>query len=295
MRTIAIVAVALAATFHLAALGSARAAEVECPPLGDYYSADALDQQIQLTGVGMYCTLIPGSDDGPGDPGEPVGKARIVQFVRVPLPLCSELDPINPDRECIPDADPWICPDGTPALGRGFERVLDALTYAVLVPWHQVDPGGCPLPPDFESWVTEYFTTVQLAPATAGRNPDGAEGVVNLPLNLYADPAPQVLDTVLGGWPIQITATPITYTWDLGPAGLVETTDPGGPYPQHTVLPVITVLGEIPITLTTSWIGSFRVGGTGGVYPINGVATTVTTLDPITITEARTYLVTENY
>ncbi len=226
------------------------------------------------------CTSTPGTDGGP-----PV----ITEPVRVPLPFCDEPDLATDPRPCIPDTGVELCLDGTRPLGRQYTRTI---TGGTVSPWAMTDPGGCPQPPDLVPLVTHAFTTATLTPTAATRHPAGPEGLVNMPLVLAADPTPQTWTTTLAGWPVTITATPTTYTWDLaGAVDPITTTDPGAPYPNHTLAPVLPHLGTYPITLTTTFTGSYRIGTAGPLHPITGTVTTTTALDPITILEARTHLV----
>lgn len=269
----------------MGAPGFAQAEAVACPESGSRAQGNADGGAIEINQVSQECSLEPGND------GTPV----LIERVRIPLPDCGRMDVLGQIRTCIPDEDAFVCPDGSRALGRQFSRTIDRFTGQALSDWYESAPGGCPLPPGLRDEVERHFTTVTLPAPAAGRDPTGAEGLVNMPLNLYADPAPLVFDVTLGGHPVTITATPTTYSWHLGPAGDVVTEDPGGPYPDHTVLPVITVVGEVPVTLTTSWSATFRLAGRGLTYPVQGTATTTSTVAPITIVEARTYLVSEDY
>lgn len=253
---------------------------VDCPTMSDRTVVVTTENGYVLTIESEQCTSTPGVDGGP-----PV----ITHAVRLPLPFCDEPDLDTDPRPCIPDTGAEPCPDGTRPLGRQYTRTI---VGAVVSEWRLTDLGGCPQPPELETLVTSAFTTATLTPTAAGRHPDGPEGLVNMPLVLHADPTPQTWTTTLAGWPVTITATPTTYTWDL--AGAVEpftTTDPGAPYPNHTLAPVLPRLGAFPISLTTTFAGSYRVGTSGPFHPITGTVTTTTALDPITILEARTRLV----
>src|SRR5690606_17969381 len=68
----------------------------------------------------------------------------------------------------------------------------------------------------------------------------------------------------------------------------ITTTDPGAPYPHHTLAPVLPRTGTFPITLTTAYTGTYRIGTSGPLHPITGTVTTTTSLDPRTGLEART-------
>ena len=269
------------ATFALTApAASAEGTVVECPA-PDTRSGGLGDGGVIIVEiVTRTCTSTPGTDGGP-----PV----ITEVVRVPLPFCDEPDLVSDPRPCIPDTGVELCLDGSRPLGRQYSRTIIG---GEVGPWRLTDPGGCPQPPELDPLVTHAFTTAVLTPTTATRRPAGPEGLVNMPLVLAADPTPQTWSTTLAGWAVTITATPTTYTWDLGGAvDPITTTDPGAPYPHHTLAPVLPRTGTFPITLTTAYTGTYRIGTSGPLHPITGTVTTTTSLDPLTVLEARTRLV----
>lgn len=266
-------------------LGTEAANAEQCLEVSTRHSGRADTDSILINAETRECGFEPGGD------GTPV----LIERVRIPLPDCGRMDVLGQTRTCIPDEDAFVCPDGSRALGRQFTRTIDRFTGAPLTDWYESAPGGCPLPPGLREEVERHFASVTLPAPAAGRDPAGEQGLVNMPLNLYADPAPLVFEVTLGGHPVTITATPTRYAWNLGPAGELVTVDPGGPYPDHTVLPVITVVGEVPVTVTTTWSATFRLAGRGLTYPVQGTATTTSSVAPITIVEARTHLVSEDH
>ena len=253
---------------------------VDCSTTTDRFGGLTDDDGFTVVFESESCTATPGVDGGP---------VVITHVVRLPLPFCDEPGMAANPRPCIPDTGPTMCSDGSRPLGQQYTRTIIG---GEVGPWRLTDPGGCPQPPELDPLVTHAFTTAVLTPTTATRHPAGPEGLVNMPLVLAADPTPQTWSTTLAGWAVTITATPTTYTWDLGGAvDPITTTDPGAPYPHHTLAPVLPRTGTFPITLTTAYTGTYRIGTSGPLHPITGTVTTTTSLDPLTVLEARTRLV----
>lgn len=280
INTLAVATIAILLPFvHPQSPSASEGTATDCAAVGGYLTGQADKDTITINAMNQQCWEQPGENGGP-----PV----IIEFVRIPLALCGERDVTGLIRTCLPDVDPRTCPDGAAPLGRGFARTI----APTVSEWREVDKGGCPLPGNLETLITEAFTTSILPPTAADRQPLGEFGLVNMPLNLYADPAPHVIDVTLAGWPITITAAPTVYTWDLGDTvDPIATTDPGARAPNHSVAPILTALGTYPITLTTTWAATYQVNHTGPQHPVTGTATTTTTVAPITILEARSRLV----
>ena len=58
--------------------------------------------------------------------------------------------------------------------------------------------------------------------------PVDGHGLVNVEMILVTDAAQQVLTTTILGVPVTVTATPVSYAWDLGDGSApITTTDPG--------------------------------------------------------------------
>ena len=94
------------------------------------------------------------------------------------------------------------------------------------------------------------------------RQPPGPEALVSKVVIVYTSPSRQVIDTQVGGSPVRVVATPISYTWDWGDGTTTTTTDPGAPYPDHTVSHKYTSTATgVVITLTTTWQATYAVDG----------------------------------
>ncbi len=92
-------------------------------------------------------------------------------------------------------------------------------------------------------------------------------------VNLYATGTdPVLLDTEVGGVPVQVRATPSAWSWDLGDGHVVgPTQDPGSAYPAMVNTHVHEQPGSYAITMTTTYTGEFAVAG-GPWQPVDGIA-----------------------
>ncbi|WP_146819169.1 PKD domain-containing protein [Actinotalea fermentans] len=208
--------------------------------------------------------------------------------------------------ECDPaiahPEDSGVCFPGTPEeigirICGGETAVLPlwrrtrATTTSPWSDWVNVVAWTCPT--DYLPALTaEDFRRLPLAPAPLTIQPNRTQHLVNLPTIVYTTSATQLLTTTLLGYPLEVEATPTTYTWDFGDGTTLTTTSPGHPYPHHDIAHPYPQPGTYTITLTTTLTGRYRLTGTTTWTPITGTATTTTTAPPITTTEAPTHLVT---
>ena len=158
-------------------------------------------------------------------------------------------------------------------------------------PWRNVMGWTCPA--DYAPVFTaEDFRRLPLAPPVLGIQPATGEHLVTMPAIAYTQAPAQTLTTDLLGVPVQVEATPTSYTWDFGDGTTtITTTSPGHPYPDHDVTHPYTKVGTWTITLTTAYTGRYTLAEDPTWHTINGTATTTTTSAPITTVEAPTRLV----
>jgi hypothetical protein len=115
--------------------------------------------------------------------------------------------------------------------------------------------------------------------------------LVNLDTIVYTDRAKVSTKTVeLLGFPVEVQATPMSYTWNFGDGTSVTTESPGKPYPAKEITHKYMKRGAVSVTLTTHYAARFNVAGTGwqyiaGTVPITGPAT------PLQVREAVPVLV----
>ncbi len=137
------------------------------------------------------------------------------------------------------------------------------------------------------------FQSLPLPAAVPAIQPTGGEALIRMRTNTYVDPTsttPRTYDLTLLDTPVQVRATPTTYTWDYGDDTTpVTTTDPGAPYPDLTTWHTYTHTGTVQITLTTTYTGEYSVAG-GPWQNIPGTAQITSTPQQLQLLRAVTYL-----
>jgi len=157
--------------------------------------------------------------------------------------------------------------------------------------WENILLWTCPQNAMPELTLTD-FRRLPIAPSPLTVQPARPQVLVNLPTIVYTDPITQAFTTDLLGYPVEVDATPTSFTWDFGDGtDPVTTTSPGHPYPDHDVAHPYTRPGTYTITLTTTYAGRYRMAGTTTWLPVTGTATTTTTSPPITAVDAPSRLV----
>jgi hypothetical protein len=188
-----------------------------------------------------------------------------------PIRVCEVGDPLPPvwRRTRETPADPW--PRWTLALG-----------------W------TCPEDALPELTVTD-FRRLPLAPSVLNIQPARPQVLVNMPTIVYTEPTTQTFTTTLLGFPVEVEATPTSFTWDFGDdTDPITTTSPGHPYPDHDIAQPYTHPGTYTITLTTTHAGRYRMAGTTPWLTVTGTATTTTLSGPIEAIEIRSHLVADD-
>jgi hypothetical protein len=161
-------------------------------------------------------------------------------------------------------------------------------------PWENVLLWTCPQQAMPELTVTD-FRRLPLAPSVLNIQPARPQVLVNMPTIVYTEPTTQTFTTTLLGFPVEVEATPTSFTWDFGDdTDPITTTSPGHPYPDHDIAQPYTHPGTYTITLTTTYAGRYRMAGTTGWLAVAGTATTTTLSGPIEAIEAPTHLVADD-
>lgn len=214
-------------------------------------------------------------------------------FKRLPATVCGSLDGAATALTMCLDGTTSLdvvrtCQDGSTALDPLFRRPTDPATGLFTGLWEQVDDGGCPEDPSVPVTLTaEDFRRLPLTASTPSYQPADGRGLVNMPLIVFTDPAPQTLTTTVLGVPVTVRAAPVQYAWDFGDGQPpLVTDDPGAPYPAHTVSRPYAVPGEYTVHLVTTWRGEFQVDGAGPWIPVQGTATTSSPPFTTTVEEA---------
>ena len=154
---------------------------------------------------------------------------------------------------------------------------------------------ACVTPADLTAAAEQALATLQIAPSPVTVQPANGWTLVNVPTITHTTDDPQELSTTLLGIPVTVRVDPETFTWDYDDGSPAQvTTDPGAPYPDHTVHHTYTrPADQVAITLTTTWTARFRITGAAAWTPIAGTATTTSTASPLQVHEARSRLVTD--
>ena len=112
------------------------------------------------------------------------------------------------------------------------------------------------------------------------RQPPGDMVIVTKDLIVYTDPSSRTLSTTVGGTPVSVVVTPVSYRWDWGDGTSTTTRDPGAAYPHQTVVHRYReLLQGVVVTLTTTWSATFSVEG-GPPQPVSGAVTTTESSAP---------------
>ena len=123
-------------------------------------------------------------------------------------------------------------------------------------------------PPPSPGEVFRYFQTLPLPQLPTRQQPPG-NGLVGLPVIFFTDgPTTQTFTLDIRGFAVDITATASSFTWRTGDGTELTTTDPGAPYPAHTISHDYAS-GTWTASLTTTWTATFSVDG-GLTVPVPG-------------------------
>jgi hypothetical protein len=142
--------------------------------------------------------------------------------------------------------------------------------------WVQVG-SVCLRPTQAPSGAVPAFTVreLQRLPLPAGTvhvQPPGGRTLVNVPTNVFVSAGPVTLATRLLGLAVRVRATPVSYRWTFGDGAVLETSDPGHPYPAMTTTHTyLAAAARVGVRLQTTYSGEYSVAG-GPWLPIDGLA-----------------------
>ncbi|EXF25750.1 hypothetical protein BG28_09955 [Nesterenkonia sp. AN1] len=123
--------------------------------------------------------------------------------------------------------------------------------------------------------VEEAFVTLPIAGGSVEFEPDLLGfGYRNRHTHMFADVETQTLNQTLLGIPVEIRVNPQSFQWNYGDGASRATYEPGEPMPEswqgETVVKtnqetltshVYTETGRFPVSLATTFVGEYRVGG----------------------------------
>ena len=276
--------------FHVSVVAGAAAiiAAVPAPPIAPELDAWAHGDSVKVAAQDAAAAERAAAAIAPA--------ARLTDYTRKPYCNPGDIIDTGADGVCLPfsgnldtSAAPPDCGGGDPV--EPLWRRDRATTTSPWGEWYTVVGWTCPA--DYAPTLTaEDFRRLPLAPPPLTIQPDRAEHLVNMPTIVYTTPTQQLLTTDLLGYPVEVEATPTSYTWDFGDGTTLTTASPGHPYPHQDVAHPYARPGTYTITLTTTFTGRYRLAGTTTWATVTGTATTTTTSAPITAVEAPTRLVT---
>ncbi|MFC8796265.1 PKD domain-containing protein [Promicromonospora sp. NPDC057138] len=149
---------------------------------------------------------------------------------------------------------------------------------------------------DIPAAAARAFQEMQIAPSEVNVQPPDGWTLVNVDTIAFTENQPRTMSTSLFGMPVEIRALPTNYSWNFGDGSTpLVTTDPGAPYPAHTVAHAYAKPGSATISLTTTWHGQFRLAGEPTWHDVAGEGTTVSSSGSLEILEARARLVEDLY
>lgn len=149
---------------------------------------------------------------------------------------------------------------------------------------------------DIPAAAARAFQEMDITPSEVNVQPPDGWTLVNVETIAFTDRNSRTVSTSLFGIPVEIRAVPSSYSWDFGDgSNPLTTTDPGAPYPAHTIAHAYGQQGAATISLTTTWHGQFRLAGQPTWHDVSGEATTVSSSGSLEIMEARARLVEDLY
>lgn len=225
------------------------------------------------------------------------GGAAVASSPRNPAPAAAPGGPARPLPFCvysIPGRSPAGSPDTShlpecneiSRIGGGI--IINRVR--VNIPLHTGGTVPAPAAPDPAAIViTQHdLQSLPIHAGTISLQPDSGRTLIHLPVIAYSDATTHDLTTTILDTPVTVRVTPLTYTWDFG-AGIppFTTTDPGRPYPNHTVSATYRHVAEnLTVNATITWAGEYHLNNTGPWLPIDGTATTTITSQPFNTHEA---------
>lgn len=186
---------------------------------------------------------------------------------------------------------PLVCDAGTPTLPLWRQTRPTTTTPWAGLAWTMVRGYGCPedvIPP----LTADDFRRLPLPAPALSVQPARDWVLVNKDTIVYTDPTVVLLHTDLLGYPMDVQATPTSFTYDFGDGSApLTTTSPGAPWPHQDTTHVYATTGTRTITLTTTWSGRYRITGTTTWHDVDGTATTTATSTPFDVQERHSHLV----
>lgn len=192
------------------------------------------------------------------------------------------------------------CPPVTYVWGkyRTVVTACDPVPVGEWAPWLERDDGDDAedveeQPAELLVFTREDVQSLLVNSGSLEVQPDQSWVLVGTDTVVMTDASEHVLGTTVLDLDIDVRVTPVLFTWDFGDGSAPLTgTDPGAPWPNHTVSHVYSDPGTVTISLRTEWDADFRVEGTSTWIPVAGRAVTETQSEPIEVVTAKPRLTT---
>jgi hypothetical protein len=127
-------------------------------------------------------------------------------------------------------------------------------------------------------------------PALRAQTQPEDKTLVNFATIFYTDPQPFTRTVTLLGQPVQLRASPESFTWHYGDGSSSTTTTPGAPYPAKDITHEYTdAHTTVRTSVDVTYSGMFRVGN-GGWRTIPGTVTIAGPAAPLRVSEASAVL-----
>ncbi|WP_257493613.1 zinc transporter [Actinomyces wuliandei] len=202
--------------------------------------------------------------------------------------------PAPPDRSILPQLEENVRQNCAQSVtGPECTNALTELLACQLVCEDPTPQAAPQLPVAQPEPITLTATDVQHLMVSGNgltRQPGGPEALVTKPVIAYTSDDPQTLTTTVAGTQVTVTATPSSYRWEWGDATADTTTDPGAPWPHHTVEHTYaSTATDVTITLTTTWTATWSLPD-GTTHDLDGTLTTTDTAEPFDLVRPLAYL-----
>lgn len=188
-----------------------------------------------------------------------------------------------------------VCPPTLYTFGIYREVITecDGAAGTERAPWFERQDSS-EVPPEGEPTVQVIQVTredVQSLLVNSGSlevQPDQSWVLVGTDTVVMTDAEEHLLGTRVLDLDIDVRVTPTLFTWNFGDGSVPLTgTDPGVPWPNHTVSHAYRAPGTVTISLRTEWDAHFRVEGTSAWIPVVGRAVTEAQSESIEVVTAK--------
>lgn len=172
--------------------------------------------------------------------------------------------------------------------GQFCDGEMGGTEWAILLEGDEEEASGADPEPRQQFVVTRQdVQSLLVHSGSLEIQPNRSWVLVNVETIAMTDAEQHVLSTQVLGVDVDVRVTPASFSWDFGDGSpAVVGTDPGAPWPDHTVAHVYQDAQEAVISLRTEWEAEFRPAGAAVWFPVEGRAVTVATSDTIDVVTA---------